>query len=253
VADAITSVVGSIGVSVNPATREATFADAADHTAELGGSIGGPVSFGRDRDGELYLVASFSGRILKIVPADLPGVPTGLDAAVAGQHVTLSWTPPAGGPAPTGYRLEAGSAAGAADIAVLDTGPAPAFAVSQVPDGVYFVRVRARHGATAGPPSSDVQVVVAGCPVPAPPASLMRGGSGNSVVLTWGAAAGALGYAVEAGSAPGLADLATLNAGTATSLTAVAPNGLYFVRVRGLNGCGLGPPSNEVPVQVPRP
>jgi glucose/arabinose dehydrogenase len=251
VADAITSVVGSVGINVNPATREATFVDAVDHTAELGGPIGGPVSFGRDREGELYLVASFSGRILKIVPADLPGVPTGLGAAVAGENVTLSWTPPAGGPVPTGYRLEAGSAEGTADIAVIDTGPTPALGVSHVPDGVYFIRVRARHDATVGPPSSDVQVVVEACPVPAPPASLTRGGSGNTVVLTWGPAAGALEYLVEAGSAPRLADRATLNAGAATSLTASAPNGLYFVRVRGLNGCGLGPPSNELQVQVP--
>jgi hypothetical protein len=251
VADAITSAVGSIGIDVNHTTREATFVDAVAHTAELGGSIGGPVSFGRDLEGELYLVASFSGRILKIVPADLPGAPTGLGAAVAGRNVTLSWTPPAGGPVPTGYRLEAGSSEGAANIAVFNTGPTPALGVSQVPDGVYFVRVRALRDASVGPPSSDVQVVVAACPVPAPPPGLMRGGSGSTVVLTWGPAAGALEYVAEAGSESGLADRATLNVGAATSLTASAPNGLYFVRVRGLNGCGLGPPSNELQVQVP--
>ena len=251
VADAITSVVGSVGISVNAATREATFVDAVEHTAELGGSLGGIVSFGRDHEGELYLVASFSGRILKIVPADLPGPPSGLDADVAGRDVVLSWMPPAGGTAPTGYRLEAGSTPGASDIARFDTGPSPTLGVTQVPDGTYFVRVRGLRNAAAGPPSNEVQVVVAGCPLPSAPAGLMRGGSGNSVVLTWSAAAGASSYVVEAGSSAGQANLATLNVGGNTSLTVPAPNGLYFVRVSGLNGCGAGPPSNELQVQVP--
>ena len=48
VADSMTSVVGSIGIGVNPGTREGTFVNAVDHTAELGGSLGGIVSFGRD-------------------------------------------------------------------------------------------------------------------------------------------------------------------------------------------------------------
>ncbi|MDH4065031.1 MAG: hypothetical protein OEW19_11575, partial [Acidobacteriota bacterium] len=38
--------------------------------------------------------------------------------------------------------------------------------------------------------------------------------------------------------------------GTATSLEAVAPPGRYFVRVKGLNGFGAGPPSNEVLVTL---
>jgi hypothetical protein len=251
VADAITSVVGSIGVSVHPATREAAFVDAVDHTAELGGSLGGVVSFGRDHEGELYLVASFSGRILKIVPADLPGAPSGLDADVVGRHVALSWTPPAGGLAPIGYRLEAGSTPGASDIARFDTGPIPALGVADVPDGTYFVRVRAIGDRGVGPPSGEIQVVVAGCPVPAPPAGLVRSGSGSPVVLTWAAANGASSYVVEAGFAPGETNAATLNVGANTSLTVPAPNGRYFVRVRGVNGCGAGPPSSELEVRVP--
>lgn len=251
VADAVTSVVGSVGISVNPATREATLLDVLDHTAELGGSLGGISSFGRDHEGELYLVSLGGGRILKIVSADVPGAPSGLNATVAGRDVTLSWAPPSGGLAPTGYRLEAGSAPGIADIAVFDSGPATVLGVSNVPDGAYFVRVRAVRNNALGPPSNEVQVVVAGCPVPAVPASLTRGGSGSTVVLTWAAAAGALQYVVEAGSGPGQNNLANINAGAATTLTALAPNGLYFVRVRGLNGCGLGLPSTELQVQVP--
>jgi hypothetical protein len=234
---------------VNHITREATFVDAVAHTSELGGSIGGPVSFGRDHEGELYLVASFSGRILKIVAADLPNAPTGLDADVAGRDVALSWTPPAGGVEPTGYRLEAGSTPGASDIARLDTGLSPALGVPNVPDGTYFVRVRALRNGAVGPPSNEVQVAIAGCPVPAAPTTFMRSGTGNPVVLTWTPAAGAHQYVVQAGMTPQA--VVSINTGAATTLTVAAPNGTYLAQVRGLNGCGVGPPSNVLQVQVP--
>ena len=62
---------------------------------------------------------------------------------------------------------------------------------------------------------------------------------------------GAESYIVEAGSATGLSNLATLNTGTATSLTTAAPPGIYYVRVRGVYGCGgAGNASNEVIVTV---
>ncbi len=64
--------------------------------------------------------------------------------------------------------------------------------------------------------------------------------TGRLVTLTWGAAAGATSYVVEAGSASGLANLAVLPVGANPALTVTAPPGTYFVRVRGLNGCGAG-------------
>ena len=182
VADSSTSVVGSIGISVNPLTREGTFTGVVEHTAEIGGSLGGVVSFGRDRDGEIYLV-TFAGRVLKIVSADAPAAPTGLQFSVAGRTVLLRWTPPATGGAPTGYRLEAGSTSGAANLAVFPTGAAPGLDVTAVPDGVYFVRVRAERNGLLGPPSNEVQVVVNGCPVPGAPASFGATVNGTDVTL----------------------------------------------------------------------
>ena len=250
VADSSASIVGTIGFSVNPSTREAAFVDAFDHTGELGGSLGGPVSFGRDHDGELYLV-SLAGRILKIVSPEAPGPPTALVATVSGRTVSLQWTPPAAGAAPTGYRLEAGASAGAANIGTFSSGTTPSIGVADVPDGTYFVRVRALRNDVVGPPSNEVQVIVAACPLPAAPGGLQRVGSGNTVVLTWTAAAGATSYVVEAGSSQGAANLASFNTGGAISITTGAPNGVYYVRVRGLNGCGLSPPTNELVVMVP--
>jgi len=251
VADSVTGIVGSVGFRVDPATGEATLVDAVDHTAELGGSVGSVVSFGRDRDGELYLV-TLGGRIVRIVSADLPGPPTGLQATVAGRTVSLRWTAPASGGAPSGYRLEAGNGPGLANLATIGTGLAPGLDVGGVPDGTYFVRVRAERGGIVGPASNEVQVVVNACPVPGAPTALAFSVAGNRVVtLTWGAASGASGYVLEAGSAPGLANLAVLLLSGGTSTAVSAPPGRYFVRARAVNGCGAGPSSNEVEILVP--
>ena len=57
------------------------------------------------------------------------------------------------------------------------------------------------------------------------------------------------GYVIEAGSDPGLSNIATIRVGNVTSFTTEAPPGTYFVRVRAINSRGPGLPSNEVIVQ----
>jgi hypothetical protein len=247
VADSMTSVVGSIGINVNPVTREGTFVDAVDHTAELGGSLGGVVSVGRGHDGELYL-ATFAGRILKIVGAGAPQAPTALQATVSEQNVTLGWTAPASGPAPTGYRLEAGSSAGRSDIAVFEMGPSLSAGVAGVPDGRYVVRVRGVANGAAGPPSNEVEVVVA-C-APTAPTGLVQSVNWNTVTLSWSPSVGATGYVIEAGSSSGQANLLVAPVGLPPLVTA-APPGTYFVRARARNACGMGAASAEVVVTVP--
>ena len=58
-------------------------------------------------------------------------------------------------------------------------------------------------------------------------------------------------YVLDAGTAPGMANLATLDAGLTTSVVVngVLP-GQYFVRVRAMNYGGSSVPSGEVPVTV---
>jgi hypothetical protein len=60
-------------------------------------------------------------------------------------------------------------------------------------------------------------------------------------------------YMIEAGSAPGLTDVATLAVpGSQISLQVLGPPpGRFFVRVRGVNVTGKGGPSAEVVVAVP--
>jgi len=89
----------------------------------------------------------------------VPDVPTGLAATVVGSAVAIVWTPPASGGTPSGYRLEAGYAPGAANAAVLNTA-GPGFAAAGVPAATYYVRVRAFNAAGPGPATADIVVTV---------------------------------------------------------------------------------------------
>jgi len=87
-----------------------------------------------------------------------------------------------------------------------------------------------------------------------PPRTLSAVVTGNLVSLAWEASAspGAQ-VVIEAGSAPGLADLARLTApvgGLSIDVPSV-PAGTYFVRVRAVNAAGTSDPSNEIVVRVP--
>lgn len=158
-ADYVTARVWSLGLAVDPATGEAGVIDIVEHTAELGGSLGGVASFGRDGSGELY-VLTFSGQLLKIVPAGASAAspPANLQASVSGSTVVLSWTSPDPGAAVPGYRLVAGSAAGRADLAAFDI-TSTSLTVEGVPPGSYFVRVHAL-AASGGASAASNEIVV---------------------------------------------------------------------------------------------
>jgi hypothetical protein len=91
----------------------------------------------------------------------VPGTPSGLGFTLgSGGLVTLTWNAPASGGAPTSYVVEAGSATGMADLAVLATGSPSTTLAVKAPPGTYVVRVRAANGAGAGASSNEVTVRV---------------------------------------------------------------------------------------------
>jgi peptidyl-Asp metalloendopeptidase len=91
-----------------------------------------------------------------------PSAPIALTSTVTGSTVALTWRPPASGTA-TGYAIEAGSSAGAADLANVATGStATAFTAEGVAAGTYYVRVRATNGSRTGDASNEVTIVVGG-------------------------------------------------------------------------------------------
>jgi predicted phage tail protein len=170
--------------------------------------------------------------------------------------VTLTWGAPSTGDAPSSYLLEASLSPGGpliASFAVTNT----SLVVTNVPNGVYYARVRAVNADGSSAASNEVIVVVPGggnCAVPPnPPANLTSSVFGTFVTLNWTAPAGACvaaGYVVQAGSAPGLSDIAVINVGNVNSLSVSAPPGVYHVRVVALNGFGGSIASNEVVVTV---
>ncbi|MGE3887093.1 MAG: carboxypeptidase regulatory-like domain-containing protein [Vicinamibacterales bacterium] len=185
-------------------------------------------------------------------PLALPGRPF---AWMSARRLTLTWAGPATGDEPTGYLVEAGTAAGLANIgSALVAGRFLTF--DPVPDGVYFLRVRAARGSDLSAPSADIMLNVGNLPAPpGAPTALAFTIVGTTVNLSWTAPVDSAptSYVLEAGSGPGLSDLVRQDTGSAATSLAYAdvPPGTYYVRVRAVNSLGAGVASNEVVVTVP--
>jgi hypothetical protein len=194
------------------------------------------------------------GTTVVVGPCTAPGAPTGLSYTTADNLVTLAWTPPASG-VTQGYWLYAGTAPGLSNALVRALGPTPSFFGPAV-YGTYYVRLAAGNSCSVGPNSAELTVVVAPCTVrPNAPTGLTFTLNGNVVTLNWNApASGNLPsrYVILAGLTRGAADLLAMETTSpATTFTASAPQGTYFVRILSRNNCGdsLGP-TNEVEIVV---
>jgi predicted phage tail protein len=183
-----------------------------------------------------------------------PEAPTGLQAFMQDGLLTMTWLQPnRGGPA-TGWVVDAGSASGLTNIgSVPVTGRSLTF--PGVPPGFYFLRVRATNGALSSPASAEILVVVGGVPAPPPPPNFTSHTvSGSTVTLNWTAPASGspTSYVIEAGSAPGLSNLAVANTGSAATTISFSgvPPGTYYVRLRAVNAIGTSIVSNERTITV---
>ena len=186
--------------------------------------------------------------------------PGNLQSTITGTTVRLDWDAIAEPVAR--FLVEAGSAPALTDLARLDTGnSALSLIVNNVPNGTYYVRVRAiGSDGIPGPASNEIVVRVGTCSAaPLAPTGFAAVVNESQVSFSWVAPAGGdppASYVIEAGSASALSNVVVYDTGTtATGLAAVAPSGLYYVRVRGRNGCAIGAASNEfiVAVGVPLP
>ena len=105
-ADFISSRVWSIGLQLDPSTREATATSLMEHTAELGAAAMAPASFGVDEAGELYLVgyAGMINRIDSTMPPSAPEPPlpsppaTGTQRRRTGPSIGTAQPRPPGSP-----------------------------------------------------------------------------------------------------------------------------------------------------------
>jgi hypothetical protein len=179
-----------------------------------------------------------------------------LQSSVVGTNVTLSWAPAAPtSPAVSSYVLQVGTATGQSNLFNQPVGSTTSVS-GVVGAGQYFWRLIATNAAGASAASVEALFNVGGggcTAAPTAPQGLTSSVSAGVVTLSWSASAGAVTtYIVEAGSAPGLANLYNAPLGSAaTVLQTPAPRGTYFVRVRAQNGCGTSAPSNEQIVTVP--
>jgi hypothetical protein len=188
-----------------------------------------------------------------VAGAGAPGPPQNLAALVAGNTVTLTWLAPTTGGLPSSYVVEASLSPGGVLIASLAASTS-SLVVPDVPNAIYYVRVRALNAHGGSAPSNEVIVVVPGggpgCAfAPDAPTNLVAAVSGSLVELNWTAAVTgcpATGYIVQAGSASGLSDIAVINVGPNTSLSVSAPVATYFVRVVATNAFGGSAASNEI-------
>jgi hypothetical protein len=182
-----------------------------------------------------------------------PAAPLDLRATVSGTSVTLTW---ASSPQSIvgSYRVLAGSASGVANLGTFDVGSVLTYTTT-APTGAYFVRVQAVNNCGQGVPTPETVAVVGGAPVPPGPVFGLQGTvTGNTVSLQWGppsVGSTPFQYRVEAGSAPGLANLAAITVTNPAFVTTGVPAGLYYVRVRAISAFGMGPAGNEIVVVVP--
>lgn len=190
----------------------------------------------------------------------VPGAPQNLQANVSGTALSMSWTPPAGGGAPTSYTLVARLGPGGPIVASLPMGNVSSFSLN-VPNGVFTLSVQASNGAGAGPESNGVQIAVPGVVLPpGSPSNLTVSVVGSTANFAWSAptTGGPVGeYVLAAGVTPNFSTAAALLVLPPTALSVsvpAIPPGTYYVRVFARNASGNSQFStNEVVVSVAGP
>lgn len=183
-----------------------------------------------------------------------PQPPTGLYvSSVAGNTVTLRWTPPAVGDTPTGYLLAGGISPGEVLATITTTGTAPIFTFV-APTGSFYIRMHTLSGASMSAASEETRLVVNVPGVPSAPANLLGMVSGSNLSLAWrntfeGGTPSALVLQVSGTFSTTL----LLPLGDSVGVAGV-PDGTYTFMLRAVNP--TGPPSevsNPVTLTFPGP
>ena len=200
-----------------------------------------------------------AARLALILPSGAPGPPGAPAISGAGNSVTITWTPPVSGGAPTAYTVIARLVPGGPVVAALAVGNVLTTTVPAAPNGTFHVTVQAANGFGPGPESPgvtfNVPIVAA---LPGAPTGLAVMVAGDQATFTWTPPAtggAATGYVLIAALTPGGAPIAALPfPAPATGVQVInIPPGTYFVRLAATNASGAGPLSNEVVVSVAGP
>lgn len=225
-------------------------------TKVSGPSLSGPIPAGsyywRVRAENAYGTSPASAEGAFAVTASAPpAAPVGFAAQVNGSTVSLSWAAGAGGGV-SSYVIEAGPSQGSAAYGALAL-TQTAISIPNVPNGTYYLRVRAAGpGGTSAPTADAVVTVGAACTVPGTSTVSAQVGAGT-VTLNWTTPSGTgpFSYQLAVGSTAGGTEYGVHGMGGATTVSARPPSGTYFVRVLAANACGSGAASASTAIVVP--
>lgn len=179
--------------------------------------------------------------------------PTDLRAtSVVGNQVTLRWTPPSSGVAPTSYLLEGGVNPGQTAASLPIAGAAPIVTFT-APTGAYYVRLRAQASGGSSPPSNEIRLFVNVPAAPSAPAGLQSVSLGTSLGLSWrntftGGAPTSIVLDVTGAASTSI----PLDLTESATFTGV-PGGTYTLTVRAVNAAGASSSSNSVTITSPAP
>jgi hypothetical protein len=184
-----------------------------------------------------------------------PGAPTNFAATVTGSTLSLTWSAPTTGAAPTDYALLGRLSAGGPLLATVPMGPGTSFS-GAAPNGTFVLSVRASNASGTGPESATVTVTVPQAPAPpGAPSGLTASTTGSTVSFSWtppssgGAVAN---YVLIAGTALAFSvpDVTVPLGPTPAVVVPGVPPGTFYVRVLAQNAAGTSAASNEVTVTV---
>ena len=179
--------------------------------------------------------------------------PSDLSATVSGDTVALTWTLPRDRRV-LAHRLQVGSAPGLSNVADLIVGAAASVHASGVPPGTYFVRVSAVTPEGDTGLSNEAMFTVGEASrctrPPTTPSNLRATVVNGHVTLAWDPDGEcASNYTVYAGRSSGETDLAAATVSSPT-LSAMAPDGTYYVFVVAHNAFGRSDRTNVLTVRV---
>jgi fibronectin type 3 domain-containing protein len=189
---------------------------------------------------------------MTVIPAtaSVPSGPANLTVTPGNGSATLSWKGSTSGN-PTSYSIYRGTISDGEAVTPVGTvsGTTTTFTDTGLTNSkTYFYNVAANNSVGVSPDSNEVSVTpAASAAVPPAPTGLGATAGNGSVGLTWGASAGATGYSVYRGTAPGAEGTTPIGTTTSTSFTDTGlTNGTaYYYKVTASNSVGASPSSNE--------
>lgn len=204
-------------------------------------------------DSFTYFASNFGGSTapatvsIEVVPIQ-PPVNFRVDR-VAGNLVTLRWTPNPVGPVATGYVVEGGLAPGSV-LGAVPVGAVPALTFT-APSGAFYVRVRALDGAMTSGNSNEARLYVNVPVPPSAPSQLTGLVNGSQLGLSW--------KLTYDGGEPTevLLDVSgTLSASLSVGLSESfafpsVPDGTYTFSLRSRNASGVSTSSTPVTLTFP--